>query len=227
MPVSTIPDPSGDADDLLLSACSITLRCLGAEVRIRPDGENCVRAVRPAPAFAARGPAAWSHPWPPASPPTPAVAVVEACGLPNLLHEFVHIALAGRLADDHGIDYQAIPYDLGGAAGRAVLWDEVAACVVSCAYLRGAPGNGADWVRVDGWFDEQLGIQPVFYGMDDAPDAFWSALPRLAVVHEGECAAMIACAYDRVARLLAWAAGYAHDPERLSFGALWQRRRTR
>lgn len=152
------------------------------------------------------------------------MAVVEACGLPNLLHELVHVVLAGRLADDHGIDYQAIPYDLGRAAGRAVLWDEVAACVVSCAYLLGAPTDGADWVRVDGWFDEQLGIQPVFYGMDDDPDAFWSALPRLVAAHAGECDAMIASAYDRVGRLLAWAAMYTREPERLSFATLWQRR---
>lgn len=193
-------------------------------MRIRPDGENCVRAVRPVPAFAARGPASWGPIWPPETPSAPAVALVEAAGLPNLLHEFVHVALAGQLADDHGIDYQAIPYDLGAAAGRAVLWDEVAACVVSCAYLRGAPTDGADWVRVDGWFDEQLGIQPVFYGMDDDPEAFWSALPRLAVDHEDECNAMIAAAYDRLARLLAWGAEYTREPERLSFATLWDRR---
>lgn len=227
MPASTIPDPGECADDLLLSACSKTLRVLGAEVRIRTDGENCVRAIRPTPAFGARGPGEWAHVWPPRPPEAPPVAVVEACGLPNLLHELVHVALAGQLADDHGIDYQAIPYDLRTPAGRAVLWDEVAACVVSCAYLRVAPSDGADWVRVDGWFDEQLGIQPVFYGMDDDPDAFWTMLPRLRAAHADECDAMIACAYDRVAQLLAWGDAYTTTPERLSFETLWQRRSAR
>lgn len=160
------------------------------------------------------------------APLAPPVAIVEVCGLPNLLHEFVHVALAGLLADDHGIDYQAIPYDLATTAGRAVLWDELAACVVSCAYLRGG-SRVDDWARIDGWFDEQLGIQPVFYGMDDGPDRFWATLPRLVEQHAQECDAMIACAYDRVAGLLAWGAAHPSVPERLGFATLWQRRGAR
>lgn len=151
------------------------------------------------------------------------VVVVDVAGLPNLLHELVHVALAARLADDHGFDYQAIPYDLDRAAGRSVLWDELSATVVSCAYLlRGA--EPTDWVRVDEWFDEQLGIQPVFYGMDDEPARFWANVPRLELAHREEATAMIDAAYDRVAALLAAGADYHHAPPRLTFATMWERR---
>jgi hypothetical protein len=234
MPDSTIPEAGALADDLLLAACSKTLQRLGAEVRIRSDGENLVRALVAAPAFAPRarpaqadresfrGVIAGALERPGAAP----VARVEACGLPNLLHELVHVALAGQLADDHGIDYQAIPFDLGTPAGRTVLWDEVAACVVSCAYLLGGSGEDDDWVRVDGWFDEQLGIQPVFYGMDDVPERFWSMLPRIVATHRDEHESMIDAAYDRVATMLRLGADYDVAPSRLSFDELWQRRGT-
>ncbi len=225
MAAPNIPEHGVDADELLLSACSTTLRRLGAEVRIRAGGENLVRALRPDPPFAPRGPAPWTGP-PNARVPAEGgpAAVIEAAGLPNLLHEFVHVALAGCLTDDHGIDYQAIPYDLDTAAGRAVLWDEVAACVVSCGYLLGASTGMGAWVRVDGWFDEQLGIQPVFYGMDDEPSKFWSELPRVVGAHRAECDAMTACAHDRVALLLQWGAQHHATPTRLDFDALWIRR---
>src|SRR5437868_12048439 len=38
--------------------------------------------------------------------------VVEAQGLPNLIHEFVHACFLGRLDDDHGFDYGEIPLDV-------------------------------------------------------------------------------------------------------------------
>jgi len=237
MPDSTIPEPGGLADNLLLAACSKTLARLGAEVRVRADGENLVRALVAAPSFAPRAAPAGvpdahlrfaaatrESLRPDALQGLPPVARVEACGLPNLLHELVHVALAGRLADDHGIDYQAIPFDLSAASGRAVLWDEVAACVVSCAYLRGGSGDRDDWVGVDEWFDEQLGIQPVFYGMDDEPERFWSMLPRVIATHRDEHDAMTSTAYDRVATLLRLAAGYETLPMRTSFDELWRRR---
>jgi hypothetical protein len=232
MPDSTIPDGGGVADKLLLAACSKTLARLGAEVRIHPDGENLVRALQAAPGFAPRAtpdaePARFEADARGALDRTSSpVARVEACGLPNLLHELVHVALAGRLADDHGIDYQAIPFDLATVPGRAVLWDEVAACVVSCAYLLGRRHDpeGSDWVGVDAWFDEQLGIQPVFYGMDDEPERFWSMLPRIVATHRDEQRAMLDAAYDRVATLLRVGADYERAPMRLTFDTLWQRR---
>jgi hypothetical protein len=56
-----------------------------------------------------------------AGPATPASApfIVAAAGLPNLLHELVHVLQAGRLADDHGLDYGQIPYDLARAGAPA------------------------------------------------------------------------------------------------------------
>ena len=232
MPGLTIPELERDADNLLLEACSKTLRRLGADVRIRAEGENLIRSLLQGSAFAARATGsvcghqaggnldwAWSEPTFDAP-----IAVIEASGLPNLLHELVHVALAGQLADDHGIDYRAIPYDLGTLVGREVLWDELAACVVSCAYLLGGSRQTASWTRVDGWFDEQLGIQPIFYGMDDAPEHFWSMLPGLVELHSSECRAMSDCAYERVAALLEWGAAYDAKPARLSFAMLWDRR---
>ena len=144
------------------------------------------------------------------------MAAIDVEGLPNLLHELVHVALAGALADDHGYDYGAIPYDLGSPAGRAILWEELACCVVSCAYL---DGRG---MSVDAWFAEQLGIQPVFYGMEHEPDAFFATVDALAHAHIDELVAMLECAYARVDRLLAPFRD-GHPPERLAFAPLWSR----
>ena len=149
---------------------------------------------------------------------------IDVEGLPNLLHELVHVGLAGRLDDDHGFDYRAIPYDLQRPDGRAVLWNELSACVVSCAYLL----TSADaWARVDAWFDEQLGIQPIFYGRDADADAFFAELPARAQAHAHELATVTAAAYDRCAALLRWAgapAAVARVTRRLDFVALWSRR---
>ncbi|MBC8066927.1 MAG: hypothetical protein IAG13_01220 [Deltaproteobacteria bacterium] len=159
----------------------------------------------------------------------PAIATVDVEGLPNLLHELVHIVLAGRLDDDHGFDYGAIPYDLHTTAGRAVLWNELSACVVSCAYLLG-PHDDVDARvdgRVDGWFDEQLGIQPIFYGHEADPSAFFAGLHDLARDHSCELAAMMRCAYDRMAELLRWAgapASVAEVARELDWAELWSRR---
>lgn len=161
--------------------------------------------------------------------------VVE--GLPNLLHELVHVLLARCLDDDHGIDYGAIPFDLRSVAGRRVLWEELSCCVVSCAYLleRSAASAGESsheiapchgWERVDAWFVEQVEIQPVFYGMQDDLPGFWREVDRLARVHRTEFDAVLDEAYDGVERALRWA-GVADDvaraPLRLTWGAMVER----
>jgi hypothetical protein len=223
MPALNISAEHPDAENRLLGTCGLALQSLGAEVTVCSGADNALRLVAPAErvrTFAARAPAAL--------PPGPVVrapegeklAVIEVEGLPNLLHELVHVALAGALADDHGYDYGAIPYDLASVRGRAVLWEEIACCVVSCAYLDqpGAAGRAI----VDSWFDEQLGIQPVFYGMEHDPAAFFATVDGLVHAHIGELVAMLDCAYERVERLLApFRDGRA--PERLAFAPLWSR----
>ncbi len=151
------------------------------------------------------------------------VATVCAEGLPNLLHELVHIALAGVVADDHGFDYRAIPVDLDTAEGRDVLFDELACCVVSCAYLLDDDGAPA-WQRCCDWFREQIGIQPVFYGFEDDPPGFWRCVQRLTAGHAERFAAMLDAAYARCEALLVWGGathGVARCRRRLEWDELW------
>jgi hypothetical protein len=118
---------------------------------------------------------------------------------------------AGRLADDHGIDYTAIPFDLGSAAGRAVLWDELACCATSCAYLwahgraarAGAPPRQVA-AEVDAWFREQVEIQPVFYGHEHEPAAFVERVAALLRTHHhaAEAHAVLERAYAALERAL-------------------------
>lgn len=105
------------------------------------------------------------------------------------------MVLAGVLDDDHGIDYGRIPFDLATPEGRETLWDELAACVVSCAYLH------RPLVSVYGWFTEQLEIQPVFYGMEGDPPGFFAAVKELSRRDAMAAAAMLERAYDGVAAL--------------------------
>ncbi|MCA9706271.1 MAG: hypothetical protein KDK70_10520 [Myxococcales bacterium] len=137
----------------------------------------------------------------PAGDPPRDRALVAAQGLPNLLHELVHAVQAGRLDDDHGIDYGAIPFDLDTFAGRAVLWDELSCCVISCAYLWAhgrAARAGAAMPRVqaevEAWFHEQVEIQPVFYGMEHDPPGFVHRVAELLRRHAAEVAAVLECA---------------------------------
>jgi hypothetical protein len=184
---------------------------MGARVEIALGGENLVRSLR------GPGPAGDAHPEPgprgaPAQPgdaPTAESALVQAEGLPNLLHELAHAVQAGRLDDDYGIDYTAIPFDLDTPAGRAVLWDELSCCVTSCAYLRThgrAARAGADRAvvkaEVDAWFREQVEIQPVFYGMEADPAGFVARVYALLATHGGEAQATLDRAYTEIERAL-------------------------
>jgi hypothetical protein len=200
-----------------MDALGRALTLLGASVRIDAHGENLVRAVR--------APVGVQIP-----PTVPHVGapVVEVCaqGLPNLLHEFVHVILAARLDDDHGIDYQAIPFDLADAAGRAVLFEELACCVLSCSYLC-ADETEATRHRVDEWFVEQVEIQPVFYGMEDDVDAFWRRVHAVLSEFREDWSGVLERAYARAEQTLRWAgtpSSVAAPPIRLDFFELLARR---
>lgn len=194
---------------------------MGARVEIALGGENLVRSLAGPPP----GPEAPDRALP---PPT---ALVQAEGLPNLLHELAHAVQAGRLDDDYGIDYTAIPFDLDTAAGRAVLWDELACCVTSCAYLQ-AHGRAARArapasvvaAEVHAWFREQVEIQPVFYGMEHDPPAFVERVAALLRTHGAEAQAVLDRAYAALERALASAGAapaVARSAWRPSLGTLW------
>jgi hypothetical protein len=188
-----------DAARPLLAHAARALEAMGAEVVIHGGDDNLVRSRRP-------------------GDPGAAPYVVLASGLPNLLHELVHVLRVGRLADDHGLDYGQIPYDLADPAHRQILWDELAACVLSCAYVEPALEAA--------WFAEQVGIQGVFYGHD--PAAFLAAVERAVAAHADELERTLAAAY---ADLEAALAGAGAPPEQarpravLRFSALWARLR--
>lgn len=206
MPDVKIPADHGDAANPRLRAVAGALAHRGADVVIDGSGENLVRRYRDRPG-------------------------VQVCaqGLPNLLHELVHVVLAGVLDDDHGIDYGAIPFDLATAAGRAVMFEELACCVLSCAYIgsaRDGETNAQVQARVDAWFSEQVGIQPVFYGMEQDPAALWRRVGELARTHAAELETVIDRAYAGVAALLAEAGAppsLCAPPQRLTFADLWAR----
>lgn len=187
----------------LLRHAARVLEDMGAEVVIHTQDDNLVRSRR-------------------AGDPGEAAFIVEAAGLPNLLHELVHVLLVDRLADDHGLDYGQIPYDLEIAAQRRILWDELSCCTVSCAYLE--QGTEA------AWFAEQVGIQGIFYGHDDDPEGFLRRVDRTIAAHGHELGEVLAGAYRAVeARLRAVGAppALARPRARLDFNALWTRFRAR
>jgi hypothetical protein len=143
------------------------------------------------------------------------------------MHELVHVVQVGRLDDDHGIDYGQIPFDLATEAGRRMLWEELACCVLSCAYTA-APRAGEDAAatteRVDAWFREQVEIQPVFYGMQEDPRGFWRRVAALTQAHGPEQRAVVAEAYARtLAVLQAVDPDVAVPPARLSLQDLLAR----
>jgi len=114
---------------------------------------------------------------------------VLVAGLPNLLHELAHAAQRGELADDHGFDYSLIPLRLERAEERRYLWEELAAAVLSCAYL------SAGQRGIDAWFAEQIEIQGVFYGVDDDLDALCALINQALLAHRGEAEATVERAY--------------------------------
>jgi hypothetical protein len=186
-------------------------------VRIDAEGDNLVRAVRTP--IGVEIPPRKIHVGPP-------IVEVWAQGLPNLLHEFVHVILSARLDDDHGIDYHAIPYDVSSELGRQVLFEELACCVVSCAYLEIDDG-GSTRQRVDAWFVEQVEIQPVFYGMQDEPVRFWTRVEQAVTSHRDAWTSVWRRAYDHAEQTLSWAgapASVARPRRRLDIFELMQRR---
>jgi hypothetical protein len=190
-----------DAGAPLLRHLARALAELGGEVVIKDGDDNLVRARRPGDPG--------HRPW-----------VVVASGLPNLLHEVVHALLFGRLADDHGFDYNKIPLDLADAGDRRLLWEELACCVVSCAY--GEPA------AADAWFKEQVEIQGVFHGVPDDVGALAQRVEGAVAEHPEELAATVAEAYAAVERALLAAGAQMREilpMKRWSFGELWARYR--
>ncbi len=188
-----------DAGAPLLGWAARAFATLGAEVVIADGDDNLIRSRRP-------------------DDPGALPFVVVAAGLPNLMHELAHAVQAGRLADDYGFDYSQIPLDVADASRRALLWDELACAVISCAH--GDPGE------VDAWFKEQVEIQGVFYGREDGED-FASFVEATRARHPGELEARLAAAYAAVeaALLRAGATPDLARPERLGFDGLWARYR--
>lgn len=105
--------------------------------------------------------------------------VVEAQGLPNLLHEMLHFVQHGRLDVDHGIDYSRIPFDTDHAGDRRLLWEELACCALSCAYL------DVPAAERRAWFEEQIGILHHFFGLDSTL-TLRARIAALLVAHPGE-----------------------------------------
>lgn len=146
--------------DLLHTALARICAAFGARVRVVPGADNSVRTLH----GEDRRPHMWTH-------------EIDVEGTVNLAHEVGHLAFAGHLDDDHGIDYHQIPYDLEGVVGRTMLAEELACSTFSCGVLattlvaRGVRNAEIDG-RVDAWFAEQLEIQPVFYQREPSLPAF-------------------------------------------------------
>lgn len=188
-----------DAGDPLLAALARALARHGGAVVVRAGAGNLVRPRTAHDAGADEG-VRW---------------LVEVEGLPNLLHEFVHFVFKPTLLEDHGFDYALIPFDTARPEQRAWLWEELACCVVSCAYVADRPALVAPW------FAEQVGIQHHFYGFTE-PAAFFDHVDALVGQHRAELAAALDLAYARTAAELA-GAGHAPagPPRRLGFEELW------
>lgn len=213
-PSMSIPAQPTKKDDRLIEALSGALERLGATVIVDPRGENLVRALGPARAFSIA--ALNAHCGDPA-------AEVRVQGLPNLVHEVAHLVLAQTLDHDHGIDYGGIPFDPETPAGRAVLWEELSCCVVSCAYVA---HHGSAFV--DAWFAEQLEIQPVFYGLEGRHDEFIAQIRRWTQRCPAELDATLGRAYDGCEALLRWVGAepsLVSPPQRLTLMHLMMRQR--
>jgi hypothetical protein len=202
-----------EAGDPLLHALGAALEALGAAVVVQPGGENLVRCVG-APRVLEIPPPGGPHRGDPC-------AEIRVEGLANLLHEAAHVVLARRLDDDHGIDYGAIPFDARTASGRAVLFEELACCVLSCSYLAEPDDVGL------AWFVEQVEIQPVFYGMEDDVPGFWRLVAQTHAAHRDEADATLDAAFAGLESLLRWSgapATLACVPRRLDLADMLDRR---
>jgi hypothetical protein len=123
--------------------------------------------------------------------------VVEAQGVPNLVHELVHALFLGKLDNDHGFDYGEIPLDVERSEHRALLWEELACCALStstCAPLwPDRPSFSRDW------FTEQFEIQGVFHGLEGDLEQFRARIDGVIRTHGDELIETI----ERGRRLLA------------------------
>lgn len=192
-----------DAGAPLLTWLARAIAAMGGEVVIADGDENLVRSRRP-------------------GDPGSAAHVVVAAGLPNLLHEFGHAVQFGRLADDHGIDYAEIPFDVRRAEHRRLLWEELACAVLSCAYLEQDPA------AIDAWFAEQLEIQGVFYGLEHDLPGLVALIEATFAAHPGELERVESAAYAQVEaalRSVGAPSAVAEPRARLEFTALWARYR--
>lgn len=188
-----------DAGRPLILWISAVFAAMGGEVVITSGEDNLIRARQ-------------------AGDPGTRAWVIVASGLPNLLHELVHAVQVGFLADDHGLDYGQIPYDLARAGHRRILWDELAACTLSCAW-----GEAAD---EEAWFAEQIGIQGVFYGYEEDEPGFHAAIDRVIVEFDHEMNEVHSAAYAEVERRLGAVGApstLARPRARLAFADLWRR----
>jgi hypothetical protein len=142
------------ASDALGRWIILVIESMGGRVRLDPEGENLCRRAQ-------ADESASTH-------------VIEAQGLPNLVHEVVHAIFLGRLEDDHGFDYGTIPLDLARADHRRHLWEELACCVISAAYAERFEAPGFRLA----WFVEQFEIQGVFHGLEDDLPGFRERVDR-------------------------------------------------
>jgi hypothetical protein len=182
---------------------------MGATVLLGPERENLCRR-----ATAAELPELGGRTW-----------VVEAQGLPNLIHEAIHALFLGGLADDYGFDYGQIPLDLALLEHRRHLWEELACCVLStvvCAPLEDDPELFAR-----DWFAEQFEIQGVFHGLEHDLAAFRARVDAHLQIaeHRAELLETVRIASSRLEEALA-AVGCAAELPRCDVLEIWARYRS-
>ena len=169
------------------AAATAAFARLGATVQIDPDGENLIRSTHEG------------------------TYVVEVQGLPNLVHELVHALVHGGLDDDHGFPYGEIPLNLARADHRALMWEELACCWLSSAFVH--VGSAASW------FAQQVEILPIFYGDPDLRTLL-ERIETCGHAHHAERDSVLLDARSRLAEALG--AEMADGP---SFPVLWDQLR--
>jgi hypothetical protein len=195
------------------AALAAAFRARGAEVRIFEEAENCLRRREPGEACTFRGLSGASSARPAALP-----FVVEVQGIPNLLHELAHVLLLGRVEKDHATEYGRIPFDLTTPDGRRLLFEELACCVASCCWH---PGDDA---AAQAWFEEQIGIQDVFFGFDGDLARFFAAVAFESSAHRAQLRSTVDRAVAGIEAALAAVGApgdVARGRRRRSFETLW------